>query len=326
MNISPCAKTMLTDQQKDFFQENGYLVVEGLLDQARVLAPLVAEYEALLADLRAKYIAEGSLKADAPSRNFQEQISSIYAAGLEYFQPLDISLPAGEILADTPFHAGPAVFDLMTAPALLDVVEDLIGPEITSNPIQHVRIKPPATELAAGEIRAHITATDWHQDRAVTLEEADATRMVTTWVAVTDATADNGCLQVIPKSHRGQMLPHCPLPEVGIPAKLFDQSAAMPLPVGSGGVVFFHPLTIHGSLANRSQGVRWSFDLRYNVTGEPTGRPMFPSFVARSKSAPQSVLNDAGAWKDAWLATRETLSRNATTTIHRWSPDAAHCA
>lgn len=317
---------MLSAEQLRRFEEDGYLVVEDLIDRGSVLEPLVAEYEAVLDRLREEWIAEGRLDPAAPSQNFQERVSSAYAAGLDYFQPLDISLPGGEIRPDTPFHAGPAAFGLLTAPALLDAVESLIGPEITSNPIQHVRIKPPAVELKADEIRAHVTSTEWHQDRAVTLEEADETRMVTCWVAVTDATIDNGCLQVIPGSHRGAMLDHCPQPQVGIPPKLFDRSQARPLPVRSGGVIFFHPLTIHGSLANRSRQVRWSFDLRYNVTGDPTGRPMFPSFVARSRRAPETELRDPQAWRLAWEATRVRLATQPTTTLHRWSADAAHCA
>jgi phytanoyl-CoA hydroxylase len=317
---------MLSADQLRRYEEDGFVVVEDLIDRATILAPLIAEYEALLDRLRARWIAAGRLDPTAPAGSVQERISSAYAAGLDYFQPLDISLPGGEIRADTPFHAGPATFALLTAQALLDAVEALIGPEITSNPIQHVRIKPPAVELAAGEVRAHVTATDWHQDRGVTLAEADATRMVTAWVAVTDATVDNGCLQVIPRSHRGRMMPHCPQPQVGIPAALLDRSRATPLPVRSGGAIFFHPLTIHGSLPNRSQQVRWSFDLRYNVTGDPTGRPMFPSFVARSRQAPATELRDPDAWRASWEAARARLAAQATTTLHRWSPDAAHCA
>ena len=317
---------MLSAEQIRRFHEDGYLVVEHLLNHATVLEPLISEYEALLDALCAEWVAAGRLSEDAPLGDFQSQIRAAYAAGLDYFQPLDISLPPGDIQDDTPFHAGPAAFKLLTAPTLLDAVEALIGPEITSNPIQHVRIKPPAAQLQTDEIRAHITATDWHQDRAVTLEEADATTMVTCWAAVTDATVENGCLQVIPGSHRGEMMPHCPQPQVGIPGTLFDQTQAQPLPVRSGGVIFFHPLTIHGSLANRSDGVRWSFDLRYNVTGHPTGRPMFPEFIARSRKAPERELRDPAAWRTLWDKTRSRLAREEETVIHRWSPEAAHCA
>ena len=101
---------------------------------------------------------------------------------------------------------------------------------------------------------------------------------------------------------------------------------AKPLPVPAGGVILFHPLTIHGSLVNRSDGLRWSFDLRYNVTGEPTGRPMFPSFVARSAAAPETVLRDPAAWRRLWEEARQRLSTDKPTMIHRWSPDAAPCA
>ena len=73
---------------------------------------------------------------------------------------MDISLSLGNIRADLPFHAGPFVFRMITDSNLLDSVESIIGPEITSNPIQHVRIKPPASILDDKEIRAHITATE----------------------------------------------------------------------------------------------------------------------------------------------------------------------
>jgi len=317
---------MLSDRQLREFEENGYLVVDNVLDRKTVLEPVIEEYEQLLGELRSRWIAEGRLDPDASADTFQDKIISAYRAGLDYFQPMDISLPGGKIKPDTPFHAGPAIFRLMTDDNLLDTVEAIIGPEITSNPIQHVRIKPPAVDLDATEIRAHITATDWHQDRAVTLEEADRTRMVTVWLAVTDATVENGCLKVIPGSHRGEMKLHCPNPQVGIPESLIDKSLTRPLPVKAGGAILFHPLTIHGSLPNTTPGIRWSFDLRYNVTGDPTGRPMFPDFVARSRAAPATVLRDPAEWRRMWEAARARLSADRTVTLHRWVPDAAHCA
>jgi hypothetical protein len=60
--------------------------------------------------------------------------------------------------------------DTVRAPRLLDVVEPLIGGEITSNPIQYVRIKPPARVLVDGEARArlserlHIAIHGWQFD------------------------------------------------------------------------------------------------------------------------------------------------------------------
>lgn len=319
------AATMLTPEQLGFFETHGYLAVEGLLGRD-VLEPVIVEYEGIMAELRAGWIADGALDPAAPTGSFEDQIIAAYRAGLEYFQPMDISLPPGDITPDLPFHAGPAIFALMTNDRLLDAVEQFIGPEITSNPIQHVRIKPPSADLSVTEERAHITFTDWHQDRAVALPEADRTRMVTTWVAITDATVENGCLRVIPGSHRGSMLPHCPKPQAAIADGYVDEAGARPVPVKAGGVIFFHPLTIHGSLANTSPGVRWSFDLRYNATEDPTGRPFFPGFVARSRAHPETELRDPAAWRAMWEAARARLAGGPPIKIHRWSADAEHCA
>ena len=317
---------MLNSDQLNSFEENGYLVVPDAIDRETVLDPLVEEYRDIMNLLMAGWVASGCIDKPAPDATFEELVIAAYRAGLEYFQPMDISLPAGDIAPDTPFHAGPAAFRLLTSERLLDIVEALIGPEITSNPIQHVRIKPPALMLDTDEIRAHISATDWHQDRAVTLVEADRTRMVTAWLAVTDATVENGCLQVVPGSHRGEMMPHCPNPQVGIPREMIESRVAMPVPVKAGGVVLFHPLTIHGSLSNTTSGIRWSFDLRYSVTGDPTGRPMFPEFVARSRSRPETQLRDPAKWRVLWEEARARLAAEPAIQIHRWSPDAAYCA
>lgn len=322
---------MLTVKQVESFNRDGFLVCENVLDAQTVVQPVVREYSSLLARLIRQWVDCGQLHKEQfdaidPHHHFGDAIGAVYAAGLDYFQPMDISLPPGKISEDIPFHAGPAIFNLMTNPNLLDTVESLIGPEITSNPIQHVRIKPPVTALTSDETRAHITATSWHQDRGVTLAEADNTRMVTVWVAITDATIENGCLQVIPGSHRGNMLEHCPLSQLAIPETLFDVARAKPLPVKSGGVLLFHPLTVHGSLTNTTNDIRWSFDLRYNVTGDPTGRPMFPEFVARSHAAPETVLTEPSEWRDRWLAARTQLSRHDSVEIHRWDGQSEVCA
>jgi len=293
---------------------------------ALTLDAVLQEYDTLLTDLCQHWVEQGRLHRDVLHGSFNDRIRAAYKARLDYFQPLDISLPPGDIKTDTPFHAGPAIFSLMTNERLLDVVEALIGAEITSNPIQHVRIKPPATELTSDEIRAHIGHTDWHQDRAVTLAEADGTNMVTVWVAVSDATVENGCLQVIPKSHRQPMLRHCPSPQLSIPKSEFAINTATPLPVKAGGAVLFHPQTIHSSLDNNSDTVRWSFDLRYNITGEATGRPMFPEFVARSRQNPSSVMADAQRWRAMWEEARNSLAVEQPVVIHRWPEDPLYCA
>jgi len=310
---------MLTETQIRNFQTHGYLVVDNVLEPD-TLSAVQKEYSALLDGL----LVDWGLADELAGMSFQDKLTTAYEKGLDWFQPMDISLPGDRITEDTPMHFGPAVFDMLTSPRILDMVEDLIGSEITSNPIQHVRIKPPARTLDAGEIRAHVGGTDWHQDRAVALEEADQTDMVTVWLAITDATVENGCLQVIPSKH--DLLPHCPQRQTAIADGFIDKSRAKPLPVKAGGAVLFHPMTPHGSLDNVSDGIRWSFDLRFNKTGQPTGRSHFPEFVARSRTAPETELRDWKVWKSMWEDTRSTLARKEHVDIHRWSADAPVCA
>lgn len=316
---------MLTPAQVNAFETQGYLVVPDVVPTA-LLARIQEEYSELMDRLYAEWFAAGRVDRAPDELSFWGKLSVAYRSGCDWFQPMDISLPGDQISAETPFHFGPAVFDLLTEPRLLDVIESLIGPELTSNPIQHVRIKPPATDLKQDEVRAHITATDWHQDRAVALEEADATQMVTAWVAITDATLENGCLQVLPQSDHQKMLPHCPKTQTGIADGFVDEEKAIPLPVPAGGVVLFHPLTPHGSRTNCTDGFRWSFDIRYNVTGQPTGRDHFPSFVARSRANPKQELRDWRKWLEKWKEARARLSQGPHVPIHRWTSDAPYCA
>jgi len=316
---------MLSQQQLEDFDANGYLVVDDIFDN-QTLDDLRQEYSALLDGLYEAWFTEGRVSVPSKELGFFDKLLIAYKAGCDWFQPFDISLPGERIYEDTPMHFGPATFKFVTNTRLLDLAEDLIGPEITSNPIQHIRIKPPVPDLQEDEIRAHITATDWHQDRAVALEEADQTNMITVWCAITDATPENGCLQVIPGGHKEGMKPHCPRTQTAIADNLINESRAIPLPVKSGGVVVFHPLTPHASLTNQTDRFRWSFDLRFNVTGEPTGRSHFPSFVARSRLNPQSVLQDCDAWRVLWEEARARLAVAPHIDIHRWSADAPACA
>lgn len=316
---------MLSTSQIQQFQTQGYLVVPDLIP-ADVLERVRTEYASLLDTLYADWFAQDLVSTPPIDLDFWGKLLTAYQAGCDYFQPMDISLPGDRIKADTPFHFGPAVFDMLTTGPLLDVIEQLIGPELTSNPIQHVRLKPPATVLDEDEIRAHITATDWHQDRAVALADADQTDMVTCWIAITDATVENGCLQVQPQTNDQTILPHCPRKQTGIAEGFINEADAIPLPVKAGGAVLFHPLTPHASLSNQTDGFRWSFDIRFNKTGQPTGRSHFPDFIARSHANPETELHDWQAWKTMWEDARARLSVAPHTDIHRWTTDAPYCA
>lgn len=303
----------LTAQQLADFDRDGYLVVDDVLDEFHLEA-IRHEYHKILERECANLVAAGHLsplQGTTFSERYTEALGQLDDMYLLY-QHLDISLPMLETLEPTAtMSAGEAVFDLLTHPQLLDVAESVIGPEIYSNPVQHTRIKPPRRSLPPTATDANVAATLWHQDAAVVEPSADDTDTLTVWLAITDATVDNGCLIAVPGSHRGDATLHCPgkvfQSEIYIPDAVLDTERVVPLEVKSGGMVLLDKMTEHGSLENNTDKIRWSFDLRYQPIGQPTGREVFPGFVARSAANPQSALTDAREWADLWWEARDRI-------------------
>jgi phytanoyl-CoA hydroxylase len=305
----------LNAEQLQRFEDEGYLIVGDLIDVERFLDPMVAEYEEHLDRLAHTLHRDGRLSSPFDGQPFGERLTRIYAGtGKSWSQYFDFSFPLGRKLKpDEPCFFPPSVFHVLRNPGILDVIESLIGPEIYSNPVQHVRLKPPE-RVVEGFVesdrgRGAVFASPWHQDASVVIEEADGTEMITVWVPVFDATEENGCLQLVPRSHRGGLFEHCPAPTGKyLSTRFFDHERAIPVPMKRGSALFMTRMTPHGSLSNKSDQMRWSMDLRYNPTDQPTGRPEFPGFVARSRSNLESELRDPAVWRQSWMQTRERLA------------------
>ena len=311
------------------FQERGYVVMEGLLDPETDLQPVLDEYSVLVDRLAEGWLREGKISSYDHRQPIADRLLHImretHGACSRH---LDISLPQKDIREDTPVHSGPAIFDLLRNPRLLDAVEMFIGPEIYSNPVQHVRIKPPERYFPVEERQKDVALvnTYWHQDQGVISEEADGSDILTVWLPIMEATEENGCLMVVPGSHRGGLAQHCFTPtSKGIPEP-FVGDEQVPLPMRPGDVLFMTRLTKHASLPNVSDGVRWSFDLRYSPIGQPTGRPWFPGFVARSRAHDEWELSDHDAWADMWREARSALAHGELPRFNRWDPDDPVCA
>jgi phytanoyl-CoA hydroxylase len=326
----------LTTEQVDQFWRDGYLVVEHLLDPETDLDPIIAEYEGVLDRLAAELYASGQISSTYDDLPFSDRLTKIYAeSGKIHAQYFDFSLPQDGITEETPFWTGPAVFNSLRHDGILDAIESLIGPEIYSNPVQHVRLKPPEhltpKDPTTGAVL--LGATPWHQDNGVINEEADETEIITVWFPLTDATIENGCLAVVPFSHEDGLLPHCPASTenrsgfgVHIREQHFAADQAVPLPMKRGAALFMTKRTVHSSLSNNSDHIRWSFDLRYNPTGQPTGRGAFPGFIARSEADPESELRDPAIWTDLWVEARRALAVGENPKFNRWDPNSPACA
>jgi phytanoyl-CoA hydroxylase len=307
----------LSQTQQDEFKDQGYLVIRGALDVEAVLSPIHADYSDILDDLAETMRTEGRLEKYDPTAPFLEKVRDIYRHSSDLLvQPLNIFFPVRKGLpADTPICLPPSIFELTMNEILLDRLERILGPEISCNPIQHVRIKPPEEDIPAdgdgnashrkigiNRLNGLVNRTPWHQDQELITPDADVTEMVTVWIPLTDCHEENGCLLVRPGSHHAGLMPHragttldMTLDEASV-----DVAAPVALPMAPGDVLFLHRHMQHASLTNRSGGVRWSLDLRYHRTGQPSGRELLPSFVARGRANPAEECRDHGQWVAAW--------------------------
>jgi phytanoyl-CoA hydroxylase len=320
---------ILSSAQRRHFEEEGYLVVENVLDPDCDIAPVMAEYEEVLNGIATSLACRGVIASTYLDMPFAARLIRIcIESGRNFPQEFDISLPQTGVHHDTPIHVGPAAFGLLTKPRLLDVVEDVIGPEIYSNPVQHIRMKLPKRAVAKTGYSGLISQIPWHQDNGVILPEADQSSILTVWMPLSEATVQNGCLQVIPRSHLGDLVSHCPTEKgVAIPQPLLPIERATPLPMRPGSVLLMTPRTVHGSLDNVTESeVRVSVDLRYQPIGQPTGRPAFPGFVARSATHPEAILRSPAEWARLWYEARAKLAVQDNPTFNRWRAGVGACA
>jgi phytanoyl-CoA hydroxylase len=324
-----------TVEVKSRLEHDSYVIVDDIFDPGVDFAPLYDQWNSVLDGLVRSFTAKGLMTSRFAELPFEQRLLAVTEeSGQGVSAYFDISLPQRNVRQDTPICATPAMFRLLTHERLLDVVEELIGPEITSNPTQHVRMKLPGQALA-DQHDGLSAGVPFHQDQGVLLPEADESDILTCWVAVTDADESNGCLNVFPHSDLGGLVPHCPGDsaamrgpgQVGIPARLLPGTSPKPLPMRAGSALFFNRRLVHGSCDNTTKDrVRISLDLRYQPTGQPTGRPAFPAFVARSQKDPGSVLRDAGKWRDMWYEARDRLAQNEMPRFNRWDTASPTCA
>ena len=152
------------------------------------------------------------------------------------------------------------VHALVSHHAILDAVEGLIGPNILVYTSTWFIKEPESAAIAA-----------WHQDAKYFGLRPHV--HVTAWLALTDATAENGCMEFLPGSyHRGQ-LPHragvvaASVNRVGQAVTLeIDDAPAVHAPLRAGEFSLHHTLCLHRSQPNRSSGRRVGLAISYVPT------------------------------------------------------------
>jgi ectoine hydroxylase-related dioxygenase (phytanoyl-CoA dioxygenase family) len=161
--------------------------------------------------------------------------------------------------------------DLVFHPRILDVVETLIGPNIQLHQSRLI-LKP----------RSPRVWFDWHQDFPA-FPHTNFDLLIVT-VYLDDSTPDNGCLAVIPGSHRLGPLRHqftfdgAPRTRLADRRLVRRRARGVDVPVRAGGVLVHHANLLHSSKANRSDQPRSALSFWYRAAdnvqvGGPTEIP-----------------------------------------------------
>ncbi len=175
----------------------------------------------------------------------------------------------GQILAvHFPHWVSPVALDMVRHAGVTGVISEIAGAHLpgwdgAAKCMQSMLFfKPPGLQGQA-----------WHQDERF-IPTRDRS-LVGAWIALDDANVDNGCLWVIPGSHRNGRL--YPTRDHGRPDEFdptdesygFDDSSAIPVEVAAGTVVFFNGYLLHRSLKNRSSGTRMALVNHYMNAWSP---------------------------------------------------------
>ncbi len=222
--------TTLTAEQKEQFDRQGFVVLDDVVE-AELLDAVVAELDAEEAKV-------DRFLASQPDERF-----SIAERGA-----LTIALH--------PVTRSDAAQRLARHSVLLGACADLVGPDVRLYWDQAVYKKPEKPRRVP-----------WHQDNGYTYVEPQ--HYLTCWVALTDATLDNGCPWIAPGVHRSGTLRHHYIDPLGWEC-LTNVPDAESAAVGAGGVVVFSSLTPHLTGPNTTTDVRKAYILQYAPEGAVT--------------------------------------------------------
>ena len=151
---------------------------------------------------------------------------------------------------------------------ILDLVEALIGSDVKLFGSQTF-MKPPGG-----------VEKPYHQDSAYFFIEPMA--LVTCWVALDDVTLENGCMWVVPGSHRLGVLDHSQAWQVGdrvdkrVPESAFAGHTEVPITMKAGSCSFHHSLILHKSNANHTQHPRRGAAVHYMSARSRWTHPSLP--------------------------------------------------
>ena len=223
------------EQYRRTFDERGYVVVPDLLTPAE-LAELRRNVDAVMdGTVKPEF---PNLRGDTDDFDIQWEPATRNDPNLKRRDKLRVVFHLCHTLSFFWRHA--------TRPRTLDVVAALLGPDVKLYTDQ-LFFKP----------AHHGSEVPFHQDSGYWPDWEP--KLLTCWVAIDDATLANGCVRVIPGTHKKQ-LPHHHFPNStqteGLLESEVEVSKEVPVEIRAGSAMFHHSLLIHRSFPNTSDRSR----------------------------------------------------------------------
>jgi ectoine hydroxylase-related dioxygenase (phytanoyl-CoA dioxygenase family) len=220
---------MLTSQQIAQYHDEGYTVLHEFLSSDAVEA-ILSDIEDLTATATVAHHDSSRLEMEPNQKPEGRKVRRIYEPCTHY----------------------PRFRSLSASKDLLDVVEQLIGPNLIFH-LSKINMKP----AVLGSV------VDWHQD--LTYYPLTNTDSVTVLFYLQDADAANGCLQVIPRAHQRVMDHTAEGVFQGRVVETVDTTKAVFLEAKAGSAIFMHCLTPHASAPNLSLYPRTTLIMSYRA-------------------------------------------------------------
>lgn len=243
-------KFKLSNAQINFFHQNGYLPNNKILDQTQL--------EQLRTSLEDIVYGRNPFKNDLVGNAVIEP-----EKGFAYFQ--------GAWYIDKFFH------DLVFHPAITVPISQLLGTDKVRFWHDQIFYKP--AKIGTG--------VSWHQDYSYWQRTRPA-KHITLWLGLDDATAENGCLEVIPGSHKWGLLPTVGLVsneldnlKEHLSAEQLEKFKPVKIEMKAGFGSFHHDHTVHGSQPNKSlcsrRGIVLNY-MAYDVVSADGSKPIMPCY------------------------------------------------
>lgn len=270
------------DKIQQYFEE-GFLVVPDFFKKEELDA-CRKDVEKLVDDLAQSLYDGGKITSLYKEHDLFHRLTYI-----------EEEFPGANILLHKQGMLTKAFQDLWSNEQLLNVVEQLIGPEIMGHPVWNLRTKTPKNEA---------TTVPWHQDSAYLDTDAYKVLQATAWIPLINATKTNGCMEVISGGHLpGKVVKHTccwgntwyvMMDEKDAEEKLnIDMEKDKVLcEVPYGGMLLINNMIPHRSLNNVSSDIRWSLDLRWQTPEKSVGfYGLKDGVLMRSKKNPVKEID-----------------------------------